>query len=689
MRDEHSSRNNGPERFSDFLSRAHPDDILDSRTFLENARATYANAERYAALYQQLQETPDVLAQLDAPTRQMIAEAATHYKMVRITELVRLINKGENTTVNGTKIDIKDSKSSFQWEQETFHPTEIRIDEKGTIIASGFESMGISSVSNTNELVKLVNIRVALLDLEKTKEIDVDAFEKNLSALEDRVYDLTDSKYAHRRTSNLAQDQKDVLLQLKQELEDFKRVDPSALTPEDVKGAAIYSDARAGRLLRAGVIVVSSKQSFIGIVEGEGVNDLTKRSNDIAHYYFRENGVVMQSGETDIFSDATSQQPPSQRMEKMLDQHRQAMPLRAKIYGAIYTEADRADTCNQLSEKMEVVLQGKKGLTPEEYDHFVDVLGKAVRKELTVEAYEALDPRIKGAFEALAKDPKVMKSNYTAITDKFLKASDFPKEADMPHHTPSHVDTDIDGHAVPDASHDMGKALKILKTAGMMAPVIGGVLSASEASAKEREMTHDSSLTQEQRYAVYAFNASLIAQGTLDPTQVVGSAAIQTAKDALVKEYGEGIRKYLGQTDVEAIAEVKLAMSASFDSAQAVIDALPKDVETLRAMVTNEKLPPDIRHLAEGKMMMMEHYWDVSPSGMGAYLAGKDIIERTANKIYENQEKHQGGGMDAALAAAKQAGCTAKYECSDQSQQHPAAPPSVAKSNAPTQVAQR
>lgn len=110
-----------------------------------------------------------------------------------------------------------------------------------------------------------------------------------------------------------------------------------------------------------------------------------------------------------------------------------------------------------------------------------------------------------------------------------------------------------------------------------------------------------------------------------------------------------------------------------YDSVQAVIDSLPEDPKQLMAMATDKNISPDLRHLAEGKMMMVEHYYDFTPSGAAAALAGKDIVEKTAKKIFESQPVD---GMENALAQAKEAGCTKEqYSCqASDNNNHP--PPS-------------
>lgn len=106
-------------------------------------------------------------------------------------------------------------------------------------------------------------------------------------------------------------------------------------------------------------------------------------------------------------------------------------------------------------------------------------------------------------------------------------------------------------------------------------------------------------------------------------------------------------------------------------------------------MAENKDLSPDVRHLAEGQMMIQENYYNLTPTGIEAALTGKSLLDKTAQAMYEKQEKagtqtaqaapekqstqptaqaeppaNPKTSMKDAMAQAKAAGCTGKnYEC--------------------------
>ena len=216
------------------------------------------------------------------------------------------------------------------------------------------------------------------------------------------------------------------------------------------------------------------------------------------------------------------------------------------------------------------------------------------------------------------------------------------------------------------SEEQIGKLGKVLKVGAMALPVVGGVFTGVQAAEKINDI-NNSNLSPEAKNAAHGFNAAMTADAFVDPTLVAGMAGQQATKAAIIKKYGEQIAPLLVQTDGEALAD---AMGEKrFENAQAIIDTLPKDPKLLKEMATDKNLSADMRHLAEGQMMIKENYYNFTPSGIENALAGKDILDKTAAKMCENQKDagtQTSTNLEKAQQQAKEAGCTGKdYQCTE------------------------
>lgn len=216
-------------------------------------------------------------------------------------------------------------------------------------------------------------------------------------------------------------------------------------------------------------------------------------------------------------------------------------------------------------------------------------------------------------------------------------------------------------------AHWLGKFGKIIKAGAMALPVVGGLFTAKDAHGKIDDI-NNSNLSTEAKAAAHSYNTAMMLDAFIDPSMVAGMAGQQAAKEALIKQFGDEITTFLVQTDGEALAEV--AGKKRFENAQQIIDALPNDHNALQAITENRNFSQDLRLLAGGKMMMLDHYYDLTPSGASLAIKGKEVLDKTAEAMYERQEASgkkalDVGDMNKALADAKAAGCTDKnYQCS-------------------------
>ena len=247
-------------------------------------------------------------------------------------------------------------------------------------------------------------------------------------------------------------------------------------------------------------------------------------------------------------------------------------------------------------------------------------------------------------------------------------------------------------------SEKFAKFGKFLKAGAMVLPLIGAGITGAQAADKI-DAINNSDLSPEAKAAAHGFNAGMTLDALLDPTVAGSMAGQEAAKKGMVAKYGERITQFLVQTDAEALAEARKAMGGErFASAQAIIDALPKDPAVLKAMAENKDLSPDVRHLAEGQMMIVENKWSLN----GKAFTGQEILDKTAAAMYERQEKagtqtaqaapekqstqpvaqseppeKPKTPMELAMAQAKEKPCP-QLECTGASEKHDKAPTQIA-----------